>query len=110
MHAQLEDALKIGDAEGVQQSIFKLAQSRDAQGKIPDETAFYVIGILRRSEMKTSPLAGHVLNFFEFESPRLTARAKDRCVAFLREWGDEFTHFHATQVVAELRAGNYLKA
>ena len=108
--AQLENALNSGDAEGVQDAIDEIGHARDADGRIPDETAFYIIGILRRAEMKASPLAGHVLNFFEFESPHLTLRAKDRCIGFLREWGSDFTHVHARQVVAELRAGTYLKA
>jgi hypothetical protein len=107
---RLEDALKSGDADGVQHAIFEIGNTRDANGMIPDETAFGIIGVLRRPEMKASPLAGHVLNFFEFESPHLTLRAKDRCIGFLREWGSEFTHFHARQIVAELRAGRYLKA
>jgi len=107
--SQLEDALRSGDADAVEQAIDEIGHARDATGMIPDEAAFYIIGILRHSEMKASPLAGHVLMFFEFESAHLTLRAKDRCVAFLREWGNEFTHFHARHVVAELRAGTYLK-
>jgi len=106
----LDAALKCGDATAVQDAIFKLGRIRDAQGLIPDDTAFLVIDILRRSEMKTSPLAGHVLSFFEFESSRLSPRAKDRCAAFLREWGDHFTDVHAVQLVAELRNDDYLKA
>jgi len=60
-------------------------------------------------EMKTSPLSGHLLNFFEFEATYLSQTAKDRCAAFLREWGREFTDVHSVQVVAELRSGPYLK-
>ena len=84
--SQLEDALKSGDAAGVQHAIDEIWHVRDAT------------------------LAGHILIFFEFESPHLTPRAKDRCAAFLREWGNEFTHFYARHVATELRAGTYLKA
>jgi len=108
--SQLENALKSGDAAGVQHAIDEIGHVRDANGMIPEDTAFYIIGILRRAEMKPSPLAGHDLIFFEFESPHLTPPAKDRCAAFLREWGNEFTHFYARHLVTELRAGTYLKA
>jgi len=77
---------------------------------MPDEVAFYVIEVLRRDNMKRSPLSGHVLNFFEFEAPRLSNRAKERCRALLREWGHEFSDMHSMQVVAELREGPYLKS
>lgn len=109
MHNVLENALSAGDAKEVQRGIFELGLDRDAQGIVRDEVAFYVIDILRRAETKASPVAGHVLNFFEFEWPQLSKRAKDRCMAFLREWGDDFTHVHARQVVAELRVGTYRK-
>jgi hypothetical protein len=110
MDTCLEQALKVGDPLEVQQSIFEIGRRRDAQGVIPDETAFYLIDVLRRPEMKASALAGHVLNFFEFEAPRLSPRAKDRCLAFLREWGNDFSDVHAMQVVTELLNGDYLTA
>ncbi len=59
--------------------------------------------------MKTSPLGGHLLNYFEFEAPYLSAKAKDRCIGFLNAWGKEFKHVHSMQVVAELQSGDYLK-
>jgi hypothetical protein len=59
--------------------------------------------------MRASPLAAHLLNFFEFEAPYISQTAKDRCAAFLREWGDTFSHAHSQHVVYELRSGPYLK-
>jgi hypothetical protein len=56
-----------------------------------------------------SGLATHVLNYFEFESHHLTQRQKSLCIGFLKAQGDQFTHFHSQQVVAELREGDYLK-
>jgi hypothetical protein len=109
MFPQLDRSLECGDAKAVQKAICEIGDIRDEAGMIPDDNAFHVIGVLRRPEMKKSPLAAHVLNFFVFESPRLSARAKDRCMAFLREWGDEFSDVHSMQVVAELCRGPYLK-
>lgn len=109
MFSQLERALESGDAEAVQDAIYALGNIRDKDGMIPDSNAFYLIGVLQRPEMKASSLAAHVLNFFEFESPRLSAQAKNYCLAFLRERGDEFSDLHSMQVVAELFDGPYLK-
>ena len=51
-----------------------------------------------------------MFSFFEFEAPRLSAKAKDRCMAFLRESGDSFTDVYGMQVVGELLNGPYLRS
>ena len=108
MNEVLEQAIADGDANAVQSAIFELGSHRSTEGLVPDEVAFYVIEVLRRDSMKASPLAGHILNFFEFEARCLSRRAKERCRAFLREWGKSFTHVHSQQVVTELLHGEYL--
>ncbi len=108
MLEKLEAAINAGSTEGVEQAVFDLGNLRGTQGLIPDEIAFSIIDILRRDDMKTSPLAGHIFNFFEFEASYISSKAKDRCKGFLNAWGDDFEHFHSMQVVAELRSGNYL--
>ena len=108
MQSTLESAVSSGDPDTLRRAVFALGDQRTPQGLIDDEVAFAVLAILKRGEMASSPLAGHLLNFFEFEAPRISQRAKDRCAAFLREWGDIFSHFHSQQVVAELRQGPYL--
>ena len=109
MYDALEAALAANDPDATQDAIYELgAQGRRAE-VIDDEIAFQILAILRRVELQHSPLAGHLLNFFEFESRQLSIRAKDRCAAFLREWGGEFTDVLAMQVVGELQHGAYLK-
>ena len=108
MLTALESAITVNDAIAVQQAIFDLSPVGSGVESVDDEIAFEIIAILRRPEMKTSALSGHILNFFEFEAPRISQRAKDRCAMFLREWGNEFAHVHSVQVVAELREGAYL--
>jgi hypothetical protein len=105
---KLEIAIESDDSQAVKQAIFDFGNLRNSGGLFPDEIAFGIIDILRRDEMKASPFAGHILNFFEFESPYISAKAKDRCIGFLEAWGDEFKHTHSMQVVLELRSGNYL--
>jgi len=105
----LESALAAQDAEAVQDAVYELGRQRTAENLIDDEVAFQVLTILRRPGMWDSPLAGHVMNFFEFEAPRLSQRAKDRCTSFLREWGSKFTDVHSVQVVGELYHGEYLR-
>ena len=65
--------------------------------------------MLTNEQMYKSPFAGQVLNYFEFESDRLSAAQKSKCIGFLKAHGDQFDHVHSCQVVAELRHGTYLK-
>ena len=109
MLTALENAIAANDAEAVQQAIFDLGEVALLAGAVGDSVAFEVLAILKRPDMRASPHSGHLLNFFEFEADRISQRAKDRCAAFLREWGDTFTHVHSRQVVAELKSGPYLK-
>jgi hypothetical protein len=109
MLAAVESAITSGNAPALQQALFDLFDLRGADGMLDDEIAFGVIALLRRQEMKASPLAAHLLNFLEFQASHLSQRAKDRCVAFLREWGDSFSDLYGQHVVAELRSGPYLK-
>ena len=110
MLTAVENAISSDNAEALQQALFDLYVLRGADGLLDDEVAFAVIAILRRSSMKASRLAAHLLNFFEFQAQHLSKRAKDRCVAFLREWGDSFSDVYTRHVVAELRSGHYLKS
>jgi hypothetical protein len=57
--------------------------------------------------MYKSHLAGHILNYFEFESKRLSSRKL--CVGFLNAHAHKFDDTHAVVVITELRNGNYLK-
>jgi hypothetical protein len=109
MLTAVEDAISSDNVEALQQALFDLYELRGADGLLDDEIAFAIIAILGRSSMKTSRLAAHLLNFFEFQAQHLSKRAKDRCVAFLREWGDTFSDVYTRHVVAELRSGPYLR-
>jgi hypothetical protein len=42
--------------------------------RIPDEVVERVLTLLRDEEIYESPLAGHILNFFEFKSSSQIAR------------------------------------
>jgi hypothetical protein len=105
----LEAAIAAQDEEAVQDAVFAISRPLDGEQLVEDEVSFQVLAILRRPEMWPSLLSGHVLNFFEFASPHLSQNAKDRCSAFLREWGHEFSEIHSMQVVGELRQGSYLR-
>lgn len=112
MHSKLttlEAAIAADDALAVQDAIFELG-SGTAHGHIEDEIALSILEILRRPEMWNSSVAGHVMNFFEFEATRLSKNAKAQCATFLRECGNQFTDVHSVQVVGELLYGHYLQA
>lgn len=104
----LNQAIRDNDADAVQEAIYDLGLIRGENGLIPDDITFGIIDALKMPGMFKSPLAGHLLNHFEFHSDSLSAKAKDRCIGFLNAWGDRFSHVHSQQVVAELREGRYL--
>jgi hypothetical protein len=105
--ARLQDALQRDNENDVQEAIFNLGSIRNDWPQIPDEVVERILTLLRNEEMYKSQQAGHVLNFFEFESPRLTDRQKWLCIGFLNAHGNEFSDVHSQQVVTELRYGLY---
>jgi hypothetical protein len=105
--ARLEDALRRENKKDVQDAMFDLGGTTNDWAEIPDEVVEHLLTLLRNEAMYKSPYAGHILNFFEFESPRLTDRQKWLCIGFLNAHGDEFRDVFAHQVVVELRCGLY---
>lgn len=77
--AQLRKCLARRDADGVQNAIFALSPINNVWKAVPDEVVERLLALLANEQMHTSPLAGHVLNYFEFESRRLSARQKSLC-------------------------------
>ena len=106
----LLSAIAANDEQAVQNAIFELGKIRNSSGVIPDEVTNSLLDILAREEIQKSDMAGHLLNFFEFEAPRISSRAKNSCRAFLKRWGDYFNTVHGLQVITELRYGKYLNA
>jgi hypothetical protein len=107
--ARLREGLAIGDARGVQDAIFGLSPIYYGGKLIPDEVVERLLNLLRSEQMYKSHLAGHVLNYFVFESRQLSPRQEWLCIGFLNAHGDEFVHVHSCVVVADLRYGDYLK-
>src|SRR5258708_7530485 len=105
--ARLQDALQRDNEKDVQDAMFDLGGIRNDRAEIPDEVVERLLTLLKNEEMYKSPYAGHLLNFFEFESDKLTDRAKWLCIGFLNVHGDEFSDVHNQQVVTELRSGLY---
>lgn len=97
------------DENNISDAIFELGKLADDKGLIPDDVSERLLMILVNEKMWESPLAAHILNFFEFGSPHLSRCAKSLCADFLRAYGDRFRHFHSRQVVTELRFGPYLR-
>lgn len=107
--ARLRECIAHGDADGVQDAIFGLSPLENGWKTVPDEVVERLLTLLRSEQMYKSHLAGHVLNYFEFESPRLSSRQKWLCIGFLNAHGDQFVDVHSRQVVTELRYEAYLK-
>ncbi len=107
--ARLREGIEHRDEDAVQQAVFDLGPVSSGGKRVPDEVVEQLLTILRDEKMYSPELAAHVLNYLEFESTRLTPRQKSLCIGFLKAHGDQFTHIHSQQVVAELREGDYLK-
>ena len=107
---ELEMAIEADDAIAVQQAIFDLSKLRNASAYLPDDIATEIIDILRREEMKTSLLSGHILNYFEYEAPNISPKAKKRCIGYLSVWGNDFKDVHCIQVIAGLMSRVYLSS
>jgi len=103
----LQDAMRRGDGEDIQDALFDLGCIRNDSSKMPDDVVERLLTLLRNDNMYNSPHAGHLLQFFEFESTRLTDRQKWLCIGFLNAHGDKFSDVHSQQVVIELRYGRY---
>jgi len=107
--AQLLGCIAANDADGVQKAIFDLGAIHNGIKQIPDDVVERILTLLRSERMYKSHHSGHILNFFEFEAPYLSDRAKNLCIGFLNAHGDRFEDVHSHQVVAELREHEYLK-
>ena len=105
--ARLQAALQRDNGEDVQDAIFDLGGTRNDWAEIPDDVVERLLTLLRNEDMYKSPYAGHLLIFFEFESNKLTDRAKWLCIGFLNAHGDKFSDVLSRQVVTELRYGLY---
>src|SRR5215467_5178238 len=97
------------NVDDIADAIFNLGAAARGPERVPDDVTERLLVVLLDEKMNESPLAGHILNFFEFESPYLSTRAKTMCAEFLRAYGDRFNHVHSRQVVVELRFGSYLR-
>jgi len=107
--ARLHRYISQRDSEGIGKAIFGLSPIHNGWESVADEVVERLLAMLTKEEMYKSPFAGQVLNYFEFESDRLSAAQKSQCISFLKNHGDRFDHVHSRQVVAELRHGTYLR-
>lgn len=107
--ARLHKCLAKQNADCVQDAINDLGCLENGWKLVPDEIVKQLLTLLESEHMYESHLTGHVLNFFEFESRRLSADQKTLCTAFLNAHGDKFTDVHSPQVVSELRHDDYLR-
>ena len=108
--AKLLGCIAANDSDGTQKATFELGAVHNRSKQIPDDIVERILTLLRSERMYKSPLAAHLLNFFEFEAPYLSDRAKSLCIGFLNAHGDQFKNVLSHQVVAELREGRYLRS
>jgi len=106
--ATLRERFLARDDDGVQEAIFDLGACRTGHWhSAPDEIVDGILSLLKQPSSLESPVASHVLNYFEFESRTLTRQQKKLCREFLAKYGDQFSHPQAAHVVMELRYNKY---
>lgn len=105
----LRNAVTNCSAPEVEHEIHELSfQITQGPGRVPDEIAEEILALLNSENMFDSDMAAHLLNFFQFESGRISKEAKLNCRNFLIRHGNRFTHVHSAHVVAELMEDGYL--
>ena len=105
---RLQNALHQSDQKAVLDALWPFSAALN-DWEIADDVVERLLTILTQEEMYQSAYAGHLLQFFEIESERLTDRQKWFCIRFLNAHGDEFTDGFSSQMVGELRAGLFLR-
>lgn len=106
----LHEAILADNEELVQDIMFGFTSISLGLSQTPDEVVEFVLRTLDERGVNSSKVAGHLLNYFEFEFNSLSFSQKTRLMQYLKEKGDKFTHYHAVQVVTELLGGDYLGA
>jgi len=105
---RLQDALHRNDQKAVLDALWPFSAALN-DWEIADDVVERLLTILTQEEMYQSPYAGHLLQFFEMESERLTDRQKWFCIRFLNAHGNKFTDGFSSQMIGELRAGLFLR-
>ena len=105
---RLQDALHRNDQKAVLDALGPFSAAVN-DPEIADNVVERLLTILTQEEMYKSPYAGHLLQFFEMESERLTDRQKWFCIRFLNAHGNKFTDGFSSQMIGELRAGLFLR-
>jgi hypothetical protein len=105
---RLQDALYRNDQKAVLDALWPFSAALN-DWEIADDVVERLLTILTQQRMYQSPYAGHLLQFFEIESERLTDRQKWFCIRFLNAHGNEFTDGFSAQMIGELRAGLFLR-
>jgi hypothetical protein len=105
---RLQDALHRNDQKDVLDALWPFSAVLN-DSEIADDVVEGLLAILTKQEMYQSPYAGHLLQFLEVESKRLTDRQKWFCIRFLNTHGNGFTDAFSSQMVGVLRAGLFLR-
>ena len=105
---RLQDALHRNNQKDVLDALWPFSAALN-DWDIADNVVERLLAILTQEEMYQAPFAGHVLQFFEVESAHLTDRQKWPCICFLNAHGNGFTDGFSSQMIAELRAGLFLR-
>ncbi|SIQ33318.1 hypothetical protein [Aquipseudomonas alcaligenes] len=103
-----QSALK-QDADAVQDIIFSLSPLILNTKFASDEVIDFILELLEDPFLYDKDIAGHLLNFFEFESKNLSIEQKKRAYDWVVRNSKNFTSILGGQVIAELEDHHYLR-
>ena len=97
------------DEDAVQENLFNLGAISLSRKQSPEEVVDFLLALLKDDYFNSENIAGHLLNYFEFESAHLSAFQKNKITEWIANYGAKFTSTHGNQVVCELNNDEYLK-
>src|SRR5262249_34850705 len=85
--ARARESLESGDAELLRDAIFDLSPINNGWIAVPDDVVEGLLALLQDDDLNASELPAHILNYFEFESPRMKTHHKRQVIQFLKDHG-----------------------
>lgn len=107
--ARLERSVEDDNPNTAITAVLELGDFRDERNRVPDELLKRLLELLGTPRVLASMVAATILEFFEFQSSRLTKRQKRQCLDFLTTNVDRFKDGDALCVAHEIVDGNYLR-
>jgi hypothetical protein len=100
LFARLRRSIEAEDPNAVSPVISELGDIAEERNRVPDEIVGRLLALL--DTILDSPVAGQVLEFFDYQASRLTSRQKRQVLEFLGPRVDRFTGGDSRHIATEI--------